>query len=611
MLLLFGVPANSPTSRPAHRRLARGALIGLLSAAIGCGSAASATAAPQAPAKPGAHRPAKAAATVADYNAAVLADSPLLYWPLNETSGAVREINGSADASTVNSGQLGASGASGTGISFDGATQRVQIPYTSRMRLTGSFTVELWAKLPSSPQTSGWPTLFSRGSVAPGHFGSAMWVTSDRAHLVSFKRNGHDVLSARGLTTTGYRYLAFTWDGAAQRATWYVDGTLDYSRVVPELAGSDSESGPLSIGAMLDSTTGSPNSFGKLMVDGVSMYNKPLSESQTAAHYRAAGVSPPVVPTPTRRVGGVAVGDVQPWNASRQSDYAAMSAANATWIRTDIGWKYVQPTSSEWRWDLFDGVLSDMTANNLRYLAILHTVPGWANGNTGDYGPPTDLQLLENYCYSAVKRYLPRGVSDYEIGNEVNWPHAGWTPTGAYYVSKFLNPCAHGARQAAIEVGRPVNLIFGSMAPGSAGGGQDPQTFLTEAYANGARGLTDAVAYHPYGGMPPTVENNMVNVPPALYRIMSDNGDGAKKIWATEYGLPTGGDVSWGEQVQADWVNGAFDTWYGFSFAGPLFWYAARDWGTDPVDREEHFGVLRVDGSAKPAYATLKARLGR
>jgi hypothetical protein len=381
--------------------------------------------------------------------------------------------------------------------------------------------------------------------------------------------------------------------------------------VLPALAGSDSESGPLSIGAMLDSATGSPNSFGRLMVDGLAMYNKPLSESQAATHYRAAGATLAATPAATRWVGGVAVGDVQPWNATRQYDYAAMSAANATWIRTDIGWKYLQPTSSEWRWGLFDGVLSDLTANHLRYLAILHTVPGWANGNTGDYGPPANLQLLENYCYQTVKRYLPRGVSDYEIGNEVNWPHAGWTPTGAYYVNKFLARCAHGARQAAVEVGRPVNLLFGSMAPGSVGGGQDPRTFLTEAYANGARGLIDAVAYHPYGGMPPTVENNMVNVSPALYSIMANNGDGAKKIWATEYGLPTGGSSSWGEQVQADWVNGAFDTWYAFSFAGPLFWYAHRDRGTDPIDREEHFGVLRVDGTAKPAYATLQARLTR
>lgn len=635
----FGMPTVGTPAPSTCRRLARTAVVALVAAAVGAGTAVSALAAPAGPApgrsaapapgRPGipapgrsvtpappratppAPAPTRAAVTTAEYDSAVLADSPVLYWPLNEGSGAVREINGRAAASTVTTGQLGVSGASGTAVALDGSTQRIQVPYTAQMRLTGSFTVELWAKLPSSPQTSGWPTLFSRGSVAPGHFGSAMWVSSDRAHLVNFKRNGYDVPSARGLTSSGYRHLAFTWDSTGQRATWYVDGSLDYSRVLPALAGADAESGPLSIGAMLDSATGSPSSFGKLLVDGLTFYAAPLPAARVAAHYQAAGVTVAPGPAPARRVGGVAVGDVQPWSTTRQYDYAKMAAANATWIRTDIGWKYLQPTSAEWRWSLFDDVLTDLRANNLRYLAILHTVPGWANGDRGDYAPPTDLALLENYCYLTVKHYLPLGVADYEIGNEVNWPHAGWTPTGAYYANNFLVPCVRGARRAAADVSRPVNLIFGSMAPGAVGGGQTPQAFLTEAYANGARGLVDAVAYHPYGGMAPAVESNMITVPPALHDIMAANGDGAKLLWATEYGLPTGGDNSWGEQVQVDWLNSAFDTWYGFSFAGPLFWYAHRDWSNDPTDREHHFGVLRADGSAKPAYAALQARLTR
>jgi hypothetical protein len=42
-----------------------------------------------------------------------------------------------------------------------------------------------------------------------------------------------------------------------------------------------------------------------------------------------------------------------------------------------------------------------------------------------------------------------------------------------------------------------------------------------------------------------------------------------------------------------------------------MIWYAGRDAGTSLTDREQHFGILHFDGSAKPAYAALQAHLTR
>ena len=537
----------------------------------------------------------------ASYDSTVMADSPQYYFPLNETTGVVRDATGSAAPSTVTTAQLGAAGVQGTAVSLDGVSQRVQVPYNANMKLTGSFSVELWAKLPAAPQTTGYPSVFSRGSGGPGRYGAAMWVGSDAAHLVNFKRNGKNVPSARGLSTTAYRHLVFTWNATDQRYTWYVDGTTDISAVLPVLAGVDTETAPLSIGALIDSATASPYSFGKLSIDGLAVYKSVLSGARVSAHYSAANVRPPATAPVTRRIGGVAVGDLQPWNTNRAADFAAIGAANATYIRTDIGWKYLQPNSTTWRWSLFDDVLTAAQANNLKYLAILHTVPAWANGNTGDYGKPTNMALLTDYCYQTVKRYLPRGVNVYEIGNEVNYAHHGWNATGANYARNFLIPCVSGARRAATEVGLPVNLMFGSMAPGTGPGanGQEPVAFLTEAYANGARGLTTSLAYHPYGGLNPATEPNMTTLPNRLRSVMQANGDGTDKMWATEYGLPTGGTQSWSESAQAEWVGSAYDAWAVHPYAGPLIWYSLRDTGTSATDREQHFGVLRVDGTAE------------
>ena len=73
-------------------------------------------------------------------------------------------------------------------------------------------------------------------------------------------------------------------------------------------------------------------------------------------------------------------------------------------------------------------------------------------------------------------------------------------------------------------------------------------------------------------------------------------------IWATEFGYPTAGGNAVTEQQQGDFVAPAMNAWFAHSYAGPLFWYSARDSGTEKLDREEHFGLLRRDGTRKPGY---------
>ena len=593
--------ASTPTGRAVSCLVAAGVVAPALALSMATPAAAG-----------GLPRRAATNATVTSYDSTVLADSPQYYYPLDEATGPVRDATGHSAASTIATAQLGIAGVQGTAASFDGVSQRVQVPYSADMKLTGSFSVELWAKLPANAQVTGYPTLFSRGSGGPGRFGATMFFGTDAAHLVSFKRNGKNVPTARGLSSTAYRHLVFTWDAAAQRYTWYVDGTPDISEVLPVLAGVDAETAPLSLGARQDTATTSAYSFGKVNIDGLAVYKSVLPASRVAAHYAAAAVAVPLPPPVVRRIGGIAVGELQTYNPRRAADFDAWNAANATYVRTDLGWKYVQPTSTSWSWSLYDSVLADMQARNLKYLAILHTVPAWANGGAGDAVAPTNLALLTEYCYQTVKHFRPRGVVDYEIGNEVNYAQDGLIPTGAQYARQFLVPCASGARRAATELGQPVNLMFGSMAPGAGvGGGQEAVAFLTEAYANGARGLTDSLGFHPYGGLNPAVEPNMVTLPATIRAVMQANGDGTDKMWATEYGLPTGGTTSWSEQVQADWIGTAYDAWATHAYSGPMIWYAGRDSGTSATDREQHFGVLRYDGSAKPGYAALKAKLTR
>ena len=105
---------------------------------------------------------------------------------------------------------------------------------------------------------------------------------------------------------------------------------------------------------------------------------------------------------------------------------------------------------------------------------------------------------------------------------------------------------------------------------------------------------------------------------------MTSHGDGEKKIWSTEYGAPTNGpgtqateagyDPSAGEyyvseSLQARMASQAIADVRAASWSGPLFWYSYKDLGTDPTSSENFFGLLRADGSQKPAYTAIKSML--
>jgi len=158
----------------------------------------------------------------------------------------------------------------------------------------------------------------------------------------------------------------------------------------------------------------------------------------------------------------------------------------------------------------------------------------------------------------------------------------------------------------AIDPGATVVTGGLSPAPDSPDGTlMSPVAFLRGVYAAGGRGSFDAVGHHPsnWPFMPLRPEPNFNDnafggVTPKLYETMQANGDGAKKIWATEMGAPTpwqGSDAAY----LAAYIREGYTAWSAWSFAGPLLWYSYRDGGTDPGDVEQHFGVVSRDFTPK------------
>lgn len=287
-----------------------------------------------------------------------------------------------------------------------------------------------------------------------------------------------------------------------------------------------------------------------------------------------------------------------------------LAATKVRWLRVDFDWSVIQAGGpSSYDWSRTDRIVEAARARNLSIIALATYTPDWARPpGTPDKNPPTDPDDYARFVSSAAQRYASLGVTTWEIWNEPN-------------VSTFWYPKPDPERytallvraSAAIKHVEPgATIISGGLAPASddARGSQiDGRTFLTRVYAAGGGRAFDAVGLHPYSfpNLPlfPADYNTFLNTP-AVYQVMVDHGDAAKRIWGTEVGAPTaGGGGAVTDAMQSGILVQAYRQWTAWPFTGPLIWFAYADSGSDSFDREEHFGLVDAGGRPKPAFAVF------
>ena len=302
-------------------------------------------------------------------------------------------------------------------------------------------------------------------------------------------------------------------------------------------------------------------------------------------------------------------------DASLARELDLMAASGATWVRLDFDWSGVEGTRGRYSWSNLDRVVAAISARGMKVLALPAYTPSWARpAGTTTHHPPTDPAHFAAFVGAAAARYVPQGVTAWEIWNEPNIPNF-WEPKPdvAAYVTLLR------AASAAIRAVAPgATVITGGLSPASDaadGSYVDPRTFVTRMYELGARSSFDALGVHPYSfpALPSdtrTASWNTFQKMTTIRDTMVANGDSAKKIWLTETGAPTGtSSQAVTEQRQAEIVSDTIRATEGLSWAGPVFLYAARDAGTDLTDREDNFGLLRHDFSPKLAWSALTSAL--
>jgi hypothetical protein len=297
----------------------------------------------------------------------------------------------------------------------------------------------------------------------------------------------------------------------------------------------------------------------------------------------------------------------------------AVVRGGAGWIRVDVQWTHVQPDSADgFSWRSTDRIVEAARSRGLSVLALLTYTPGWARAPGCDSFtcPPAAADAFAAFAGAAAERYRDR-VAAWEIWNEPNSAKFWDRPDARDYATLLR------AATAAIHHAAPAGKVVlgGLTALDDRKRAVPAPRFLAEVCrAGGCDGLA-AVGFHPYTyprlatdtTAPVTAWTAMTRrsvLGPALREVLTTTGHPGLPIWVTEYGAP-GADRGSGcpcvdEQQQATIIaSGVSAASQDPGVVGAVFLYGLVDVGTGP-SVEDHFGLLRADGSPKPAYAALQ-----
>ena len=274
-------------------------------------------------------------------------------------------------------------------------------------------------------------------------------------------------------------------------------------------------------------------------------------------------------------------------------------------------------------WSKVDFIVQEAESRNMSVLGVLNATPYWGgqdgSGCLGCYGAAPDPQKFAAFAALAAQRFGDK-VSAYEVWNEPNYV-ASWGPEIDAVAYTELLKQAYTAIKGANASATVVAGVLGTVTT-FGGITMDARDFVETMYANGAQGFFDALSIHPYqyttkfgeGGYSwdkPWNANSPLEQMIAIRQLMIDNGDEALRIWATEYGLPTGGPNAVTPGQQAQFVEDFLNAWSELDYAGPSFIYTTRDRLEGVVTEDGSFGLFYFDlttlqWTAKSAAEVIK-----
>ena len=322
---------------------------------------------------------------------------------------------------------------------------------------------------------------------------------------------------------------------------------------------------------------------------------------------------------------GIVANDVYSGNdAYRAKSFAAQQSLGVGIIRQTLDWASVEIAANNYDFSGFDNFVAMAAQHNIRVLPILFDPPPFRSSKPRRHAAhgtyfPKNLSDMGAFGTQVARRYGPGGdfwrlyprlpylpFTAYQIWNEPNLAaYSPPRPSAAKYAAmlKAVAPAIRGVQPDA-------NIVTAGL-PDSRLSKPNVFTFIKQMYRAGAKGTFDTIGINPYA---PTA-GGLIKKLKKVRSIMASFGDAGASMWVTELGwsdIGPGSPFRAGKVGQGKRITQAIAALKRSAASLRLkgfFYFAWRDgavykgghdfWGL-------HTGLLRKNGSRKPAYAAFK-----
>lgn len=288
---------------------------------------------------------------------------------------------------------------------------------------------------------------------------------------------------------------------------------------------------------------------------------------------------------------------------------AMLQELGLEWVRVDIHWDRHETREGQYRLQELDQLMADLEQQKLKSVVYVvgsapHATSAPAGSPTPDQYPPRKPELYGKFMYQLAQRYPV--VDAWQVWNEPNIPPY-WRPAeDPRGYGQLLQVATQALRMA--DASKPVvmgGMAYYSQMPVKGG-------LMLEALGGlGVQKLDTLVAYHPYTQKP---EGNESRLPDFMQHARQLNamlrGAGVRGIWATEWGWssyagPKEEQAIIGKDGQADYVLRRLALMSALDY-DKIFLFALSDLDSRATVRDRGYGLLDLQGQAKPVYTALR-----
>ncbi len=284
-------------------------------------------------------------------------------------------------------------------------------------------------------------------------------------------------------------------------------------------------------------------------------------------------------------------------------------ALGLEWVRVDLHWDRHEPSEGRYRLGELDGVVDSLKQEQLKSVFYLvgsapHATSAPSGSPTPDQFPPKQAQVFAERMAMLARRYP--SIDAWQVWNEPNLP-SFWRPhENAEAYGRLLQQSTQALRQ--VDPNKPVvmgGMAYYSQMPVKGG------LMLESLGKLGVQQLGTIIAYHPYSQTPETDEpgkRDFILRSQQLNQML--RGVQVPAIWATEWGWSSyAGPIELqeliGEQGQADYVLRRLALMSALDY-DKLFLFALSDLDSRASARDQHYGLLDLQGKPKPVYLALQ-----